>query len=134
VQHGEQASHGAQRVFTVRHPASWLVSLFNRPYPRLERTPSTLVEFLNSKCETAGRERLGRASFRPLELLQVKLDSYFSFAEKLAERGIAHDFLRFEDVVLNQQAIYSRIAPDLENARTDFHELRTSTKGLKDAG
>jgi hypothetical protein len=119
---------GVLVLFTVRHPASWLVSLFNRPYQRLERTPSTLAEFLNSKWETAGRERLGRASFRPLELLQVKLDSYFSFAEKLAERGIAHHFLRFEDIVLNQQAIYSRIAPNLENARANFHELRTSTK------
>jgi hypothetical protein len=119
---------GVLVLFTVRHPASWLVSLFNRPYQRLERTPSTLAEFLNSKWETAGREQLGRASFRPLDLLQVKLDSYFSFAGRLAERGIAHHFLRFEDIVLNQQAIYSSIAPDLENARTNFHELRTSTK------
>jgi len=119
---------GVLVLFTVRHPASWLVSLFNQPYQRLERTPSTLADFLNSKWETAGRERLGRATFRPLELLQVKLDSYFSFAEKLVERGIAHHFPRFEDVVLNQQAIYSSIAPDLENARTNFHELQTSTK------
>ena len=119
---------GVLVLFTIGHPGSWVVSLFNRPYQRLERTPSTLAEFLNSKWETAGRERFGRANFRPLELLQVKLDSYFSFAEKLAERGIAHHFLRFEDIVLNQQAIYLRIAPNLENARSDFHELQTSTK------
>lgn len=122
------AFDGVLVLFMVRHPGSWLVSLFRRPYQRLERHPSTLAEFLDSKWETAGRERLGRARFRPLELLQVKLDSYFSFAEKLAERGIPHRFLRFEDIVLDQRGLYSSIAPELENARSAFRELQTSTK------
>lgn len=115
-------------LFTMRHPGSWLVSLFKRPYQRLRRRPATLAEFLNSKWETVGRERLGRASFRPLELLQAKLDSYVGFADKLTDRGIAHRFLRFEDIVLNQAGLYSTIAPELENARADFHELESSTK------
>ena len=119
---------GVLVLFTVRHPASWLVSLFKRPYQRLERQPDTLAEFVESKWETAGRERLGRAIFRPLELLQAKLDSYVSFADKLAQRGIAHQFVRFEDIVLNQASVYSSIAPKLENARADFEELQTSTK------
>jgi len=119
---------GVLVLFTVRHPASWLASLFKRPYQLLERQPATLAEFLDSKWETVGRERLGRASFRPLELLQAKLDSYSSFADKLSERGIAHRFVRFEDIVLNQAELYSTIGPELENARADFHELETSTK------
>jgi hypothetical protein len=119
---------GVLVLFTIRHPGSWVVSLFKRPYQRLERRPATLAEFLNSKWETAGRERLGGAYFRPLELLQVKLDSYLGFAEKLADRGTAHHFLRFEDIVLNQAGLYSTIAAELENARADFRELETSTK------
>jgi len=119
---------GVLVLFTIRHPGSWLVSLFKRPYQRLERNPSALAEFLNSKWETAGRERLGRASFRPVELLQAKLDSYFDFADKLTGCGIAHRFLRFEDIVLNQAGLYSTIAPELEHARADFHELERSTK------
>jgi hypothetical protein len=115
-------------LFTIRHPGSWLVSLFKRPYQRLERRPATLAEFLNSEWETAGRELLGRARFRPLELLQAKLGSYLGFADKLTECGIAHRFLRFEDIVLNQAGLYSTIAPELENARSDFHELESSTK------
>lgn len=115
-------------LFTIRHPGSWVVSLLKRPYQRLERRPATLAEFLNSEWETACRERLGRASFRPLELLQAKLDSYLGFADKLTTRRITHRFIRFEDIVLNQAGVYSRIAPELENAQANFHELETSTK------
>ena len=122
------AFEGVLVLFTIRHPASWLVSLFKRPYQRLERQPSTLAEFLNSKWETTGRERLGHASFRPLELLQVKLDSYSAVVDKLTQRAIGHRFVRFEDIVLNQAALYSSIAPELEKASADFRELETSTK------
>jgi hypothetical protein len=115
-------------LFTIRHPASWVVSLFKHPYQRVGRRPATLAEFLNSEWETAGRERLGRATIRPLELLQAKLDSYLGFAAELAKRGIAHRFLRFEDIVLNQTKLYSMIAPELENSRADFHQLESSTK------
>jgi len=115
-------------LFTVRHPASWLVSLFRRPYQRLGRHPRTLEEFLGSRWETAGRERLGRRSFRPLELLQAKLDSYYAFAARLSDRGVAHCFLRFEDIVLNQPRLFAGIAPELDDARPDFRELRESTK------
>lgn len=115
-------------LFTVRHPASWLVSLFKHPYQRLGRRSRTLAEFIDSKWETAGRGRLGHRSFRPLDLLQVKLDSYFRFANKLSEHDIAHRLLRFEDIVLDQAAVFHSIAPELEGARSDFEELRASTK------
>ena len=35
---------------------------------------------------------------------------------------------RLRHGVVPKRAIYSRIAPELDNARADFHELRTSTK------
>jgi len=115
-------------LFIVRHPASWLVSLFKRPYQRLGRHPRSIADFLDSEWRTVGRERLGGAAFRPLELLQVKLDSYVNFARKLEQRGISHRFLRFEDLVLQQREVYSSIAPELESPRADFEELQASTK------
>ena len=115
-------------LFTVRHPASWLVSLCKRPYQRLGRHPRSIADFLDSEWRTVGRERLGGAAFRPLELLQVKLDSYVGFARKLEQRGISHRFLRFEDLVLRQREVYSSIAPELESPRADFEELQASTK------
>jgi hypothetical protein len=115
-------------LFTVRHPASWLLSLFKHPYARLGPHPRSLAEFLNSRWKTVARERLGGAAFRPLELLQAKLDSYLSFAAKLMDRGIPHRIVRFEDLILQQPRVYSSIASEIEGARGDFEVLRTSTK------
>jgi hypothetical protein len=119
---------GVLVLFTVRHPASWLLSLFKHPYARLGPRLRSLSEFLDSPWRTVGRERLGGATFRPLELLQTKLESYSSLAAKLTERGIPHRIVHFEDLILRQPQVFSSLAPEIEGARSDFEELKGSTK------
>lgn len=115
-------------LFSVRHPASWLVGLFDNPYHALSPVPSTMREFVQSEWKTVGRERLGSRSFRPLELLNAKLRSYRDFAAALAEAGIAFRFIRFEDVVLQQETIFRAIAADLGEPDARFEPLQQSTK------
>jgi hypothetical protein len=57
-----------QIFFLVRHPASWLLSLFRNPYHILGKRPDRLADFLEYPWKTVGRERLGQATFTPLSL------------------------------------------------------------------
>jgi hypothetical protein len=118
---------GVLVLFTIRHPASWLVSSFKRPY-HIGRPPNDLSRFIDRPWRTVRRERLGRASYRPLDLYRAKLNSYREFASRLSVRGILHQFVRFEDMILAQETVYRALAPYLMNARPDFVELRASTK------
>jgi hypothetical protein len=115
-------------LFTVRHPASWLLALFNRPYHRLGPSAGDLKTFIDQPWKTVGREGLGGKSYRPLDLCKAKLDSYRAFAAKLEACGIPHEFVRFEDLILGQAAVFGRISSHLSDPTTKFTELRTSTK------
>lgn len=119
---------GVLVLFTVRHPASWLVSFFKRPYHQLGWRPRDLEKFSEISWRTVERERLGGASLRPLELYQRKLESYLEFAERLSRYRIQHQFVRFEDLILHQADVFTGIAGDLLDPSPRFHELRESTK------
>jgi hypothetical protein len=119
---------GVLVLFTVRHPASWLVSLFRNPYHHHGKRAKSPEELLHLEWRTVGRERIDGRAFRPLDLLAAKLDSYDQLSANLAERGTAHRFLRFEDLILRQRDVFDRIKLDLSCPRADFVELEESTK------
>ena len=115
-------------LFTVRHPASWLVSLFRKPYHRLGPKVRSIEELMMTPAQTVDRERLGARSLLPLDLYQRKFDSYVELAARLTEHGVPHHFVRFEDLILRQEEVFRAIAPDLADAGKQFQELRKSTK------
>ena len=96
---------GVLVLITVRHPASWLSSLFQNPYQCLGRIPATFSEFIDFSWETNQRERLGRRSFKPIELYEAKIDSYLAFTERLSKADVAFRFVRFEDLVIAHRAV-----------------------------
>lgn len=118
-------------LFTVRHPGSWLLSLFRNPYQRLGPVPDSFSEFLDHRWETVGRELLGGVSFRPLELYQAKVRSYLEFKSVLAEAQVHSHFVRFEDLVMDQENVFSGLRPELSNPAPVFAELTDSTKSRK---
>lgn len=119
---------GVLVLITVRHPASWLISLFRNPYQCLRPVPPTLAEFLDFPWETNRRERLRRRVFTPLELYEAKIDSYRNFTDRLAELGVEHRYVRFEDLVVEQERTFGTIADGLLMPRQDFQPVQSSTK------
>ena len=122
------AFSGSLVLFCVRHPASWLVSLYRNPYHILTEKPATLAEFIDYQWETGARERLGGRTFRPLELYHEKLASYVGFATRLREGGIASRFVRQEDLLLRPKQIFRSLAPQLSDPRKRVRLRLTSTK------
>jgi hypothetical protein len=122
---------GLQIFFLVRHPASWLLSLFKNPYHILGKRPDDLAGFLEYQWKTVGRERLGQATFTPLSLYQTKLRSYLAFCSALNEVEARYTFLRFEDLILSQRETFERIAPSLRQPAENFRELQDSTKSVR---
>ena len=118
-------------LFTVRHPASWLVSMFRKPHAIIGRRPGSMSEFIDYNWKTVDRERLGKKSFRPLDLLQEKIRSYRAFQDRLDANNIPYAVLKFEDIVIRQSEAFSSIAGQLVNPRDNFQPLVRSTK---DAG
>jgi hypothetical protein len=87
-----------QIIFTVRHPLSWLVGLFDRPYHHLAPIPDTIAEFASQPWKTVKREYLGERSYTPLELYRQKLLSYLS-------APFEGRFVKFEDIVLDPEEV-----------------------------
>lgn len=115
-------------LFTVRHPASWLVGLFGNPYHALAPIPHTLPAFINFDWETVGRERLRGETFKPLQLYDAKLRSYLEFSTRLERAGIAYRFIRFEDIVLQQEQVFRSVAEHIGRPDVAFTPVDDSTK------
>ena len=115
-------------IFTVRHPASWLVSLFRKPHTIIGEKPGSLSEFIDFEWKTVGRERLEKRSYKPLELFQEKVKSYRAFQGKLDARDIRYAVLKFEDIVMRQEEAFRSIADRLRDPKDDFQPLIRSTK------
>ncbi|NHX27489.1 hypothetical protein HA397_26415, partial [Escherichia coli] len=84
-------------IFTVRHPASWLLGLYRKPYHILSARPDSFAEFIRMSWKTVARERLNRCRMSLPDLYETKLRRYDDFAAKLADVGASHSFVRFED-------------------------------------
>jgi hypothetical protein len=121
----------AYLIFTVRHPASWILSLYQNPYHLLHKKPSSIGDFLHFDWKTVARERLDQKSFKPLSLYQKKINAYKAFCKMLATAKIPFSFVKFEDLILNQEKTFQTLSSNLTNVEKDFSELRKSTKSQK---
>jgi hypothetical protein len=115
-------------LFCVRHPASWLVGLFRNPYHILINKPANIEEFLSCQWKTVARERLGEASFHPLDLYNEKLASYSVFSKRLHAAGIPNVFVRHEDLLFSAKQVFDSIQSQLNKPRKIFRSRFTSTK------
>jgi hypothetical protein len=119
---------GKTVFFCVRHPGSWLLSIFRNHYHAIDELPTELGEFINYSWRTVKRERLGKKRYTPLDLYMKKLESYRHLIGLLEMDDIDYRFVRFEDVVLAQGRMFSELRPLLKNPTNEFCELRKSTK------
>ncbi len=115
-------------LFLVRHPASWLLSLFKNPYHLLPPPDGTLADFISRRRRTVARERLGEASLRPLEIYNLKIASYLKLRSQLEASGMSSRIIRFEDNIINQPGVYEDIRNMLVDPDETFSPVVRSTK------
>ena len=61
---------------------------------------------METEWRTLGHEKLDGRSFRPLELYEEKIASYIRFIEQLNCASLTHSLIRFEDMILQQEACH----------------------------
>lgn len=118
-------------IFTVRHPLSWLVSLYKNPYHLLAEKPDSLIDFMQMEWEVAARDNLPKASYKPLELYEEKLRSYTDLMARLDAKGMGYTVVKFEDFVQSQSQTFDAVKLYLKNPAQDFVEMTKSTKDSK---
>lgn len=119
---------GVQIIFTVRHPASWLLALHRAPYHIVESIPSEFSEFLRMPVSTFARDRLGGRKLTPVQLLNEKVESYAAFARQLEARGNPGLYIKFEDIVTAQPKVFEQLRQHLRNPVATPRVLEQSTK------
>lgn len=119
---------GVLVLFCMKHPGSWLASLYRNPYHLLGDLPPNLDEFIDFQWRTVKRERLGEATMRPLELYNSKLDSYLNFARQLSSVGATSAFIRQEDLLLDPDRVFRTLGPLLASPRQRFRMRQRSAK------
>lgn len=124
----------AHVIFCVRHPASWVLGLYRKPYQIHETNYSDLRSFLDIRWTTAGRERLQKAPISATETYNMKLESYAQLQESLSNKSISYSIVRHEDFAVNQLEVFSKLAMHLDEPAEHPKELTRSTKdSRKDA-
>jgi len=119
---------GMSVLLAVRHPASWLLSLFRHPYHHSGPPVSELATFMKRPWKTARRERLGGKFLLPLELYRAKLDCNLEFVRRLSAAGIENQFVRHEDLILDQLVLFRNMSEHLKEPRRDLQPLDSATK------
>jgi len=115
-------------IFTVRHPASWLLALHRRPYNSIRPVPDNFRDFLDMDWQTLRRDRLKGAVLSPITLYNVKIASYLEFCSKLNDTHGKYIFVRFEDFAINQQDVFLQIKGLISNPAERPSLIRESTK------
>ena len=115
-------------IFLVRNPISWAWSLYKNPYHLIGSPPKTFWEFLSRDWELCQRDNLPFKTLKPHALYEEKLKSYLSFWTQLEHRKIAYSVIKFEDLVINQKEVFTKISPLLKGPEEAFEPLQSSTK------
>ena len=114
-------------VFSVRHPASWLLALHRRPYRALQPTPVDFEKFVVTQWQTTWRDRMGQRAITPIDLYSEKLRSYITFASQITNMGAAVVTIRHEVTATNQYSAYNILRPLLSSPVADPIIATTST-------
>lgn len=80
---------GHSVIFCVRHPASWVLGLFRRPYHVHGESSPSLSAFLNRRWRTVGRERLERAEMSAMQIYNAKMTAFAGLQARLDAAGMS---------------------------------------------
>lgn len=122
------AFEGTLVLFVVKHPASWLTSLFKNPYHALRPIPASIEDFFDYEWETGSREGLNGNTYHPLNLYEAKIRSYLRFSGILQSNGLPFAFIRQEDLLLDQKKVFELLAPQLLEPAGRFRMRHRSAK------
>jgi hypothetical protein len=115
-------------LLTTRHPASWLLALYRRPYHRVKAGPVAFSDFLTTKWKTVKRDKLEDRFVTPSEIWNAKMCSYVAFSKNLGETGITCRWVRFEDFVCDQPAVFDGLRDVLLDPADAVSVIAESTK------
>ena len=116
---------GVGFVCIVKHPASWVLSLHNRPYDHHWGPKGDLASFVTSPWFTVRRERADVRYPDPIRLWNAKCAAYLELAQH-----VPTVLVRYEDLVSDPEARIDEIAKVFGVARRvgGFRNQNESTK------
>jgi hypothetical protein len=122
-------------LFCVRHPLSWLLALYRSPYHLQGPRARSFPRFVAAEWRLTQRDNLPCTALLPHALYEAKLRSYQACIVQLEAAGIPYQVLRFEDIVLRQEAVFAGMAVQLEDPAVQCTPVARSTKDkAKDLG
>lgn len=119
---------GHSVIFCVRHPASWALGMYRRPYHVHGPASPSLAAFLNRRWRTVSRERLGRATMSAMEIYNAKMAAFADLQARMDAAGMPYCIVRHEDFATDQEGVFAHVAPFLDASSATFHPLEASTK------
>ena len=119
---------GSACALTIRNPISWLFGLHRRPYNALATTPAEFSSFLNWPWELCRRDNLEDKKLTPPEIWNQKARYLVDFAEQAERRNIETVAIKFEDFVVDQDAVFARIKHLLVEPADRPSIVQSSTK------
>ena len=93
------AETGVKVLFLVRNPYSWLLALHKRPYHGLGRRDGDFNEFLSRPWATLRRDNVAPILENPMQLWNLKMQSYPGFIAAARRDGVGTALIRFEEFV-----------------------------------
>ena len=114
-------------VTITKNPYSWLLSLHNRPY-HSQIIYDSFEEFLIKPWKTTGRDNFLKDFSNPIEMWNVKNNSYRLLAEKYPTKNV-----RYEDLLGDFKGVLNSISDffDIDKKFDSFKNINRSTKGDK---
>ena len=88
---GEARSARTVFVTLTKNPYAWLVSMFRRPYHRIEDSAATFPDFVSGPWTPLKREHVPAGHVTPVELWNLKSRSYLRLAERFVAIHICYE-------------------------------------------
>lgn len=114
-------------IINVRHPASWLLALHRRPYHALQRVEENFNDFICQPWKTVRRDNLGEVNITPVDLWNLKCQSYIDFYNKNST-GDNIFFVKFEDFSQSQENALNPFLNAAYGNVSSFSEIVKSPK------
>jgi len=114
----------------TKNPYAWLLSMYRRPYKRVETSTCDFADFVERRWPSVGRANRSRVSQTLVDVWNEKNRSYLDLA-----RSRPTEVLRYEDLLANPKRIMARVAqthgiPSRDAFFTNVDEsTKKSTKG-----
>jgi hypothetical protein len=123
-------SGAAQRACVVtitKNPYSWLLSMYRRPYNRVDGPQPPFEAFVRTPWKTVGRERAPRVLPTPVDLWNLKNAAYLRLEGSVPTLNVT-----YEDILEDPAGIIQLIATTFSLGRTSEH-FRDYAESTKDS-